>query len=114
MLQAAVDAEGDKQLALLPVTVKRKHVHWTHVRTHDPKHVQPNSLTLKGFWGHLSKCYAEVYPDTSSPTGSILAFGLVAVERHLQAAQGEVETGRQRHNHLRRWCYEVDSLHVRR
>jgi hypothetical protein len=96
MLQAAVDAEGDKQLALLPVTVKRKHVHWTHVRTHDPKHVQPSSLTRKGFWGHLSKCYAEVYPDTSSPTGSILAFGLVAVERHLQAAQ---EVDRDEHKH---------------
>ena len=42
--RAAVAAErGDEDVLLaLPKTVKRKHVHWTFVRTSDPNYKQPN------------------------------------------------------------------------
>ena len=51
---------GDDSLALPPTTVKRKHVHWTHVRTWDPKHVQPNAFSKRRFWQHLEKACLEI------------------------------------------------------
>ena len=81
IFQAALEAE-DEEPALLATTVKRKHVHWTHVRTHKAEHKQPSEFTREQFWAHLARCYKEVYPDVSSPTGSILAFGLIVKEFH--------------------------------
>ena len=49
----------------LPNTVKRKHVHWTFVRTNDPNHKQPNQTPKQatpltdsslGFW---KACYKK-------------------------------------------------------
>lgn len=76
-LQAEDEFEG---LKALPTSVKRKHVHWTHGRSSNPEHVQPDALSREEFWAHLAKCYTEAYPRVDSPTGSILAFGLVAQE----------------------------------
>ena len=37
--KAALAAEcDDDEIMSLPTTVKRKHVHWTHTRTHNPEH----------------------------------------------------------------------------
>ena len=58
-------------MALSP-GVKRKHIHWTHVRTNDPSHVQPDQMTRQQFWAHLEKVYEEVYPEPANATGSIL------------------------------------------
>jgi energy-coupling factor transporter ATP-binding protein EcfA2 len=80
ILASALDAEDEDEPGFLAATVKRKHVHWTHVTTQDPDHKQPSEFTREAFWLHLAKCYKEVYPDVSSPTGSILAFGFVAKE----------------------------------
>ena len=42
VLAEAVCSEGadDDGLSFLPTGVKRQHVHWTHVRTNNPEHVQ--------------------------------------------------------------------------
>jgi len=69
-------------------TVRRKHVHWTHGRSGNPAHVQPSAMTKAELWAHLMKVYKDVYPDPASPTGSILAFGLVAEETYAAAAPG--------------------------
>ena len=46
LLAAALGAEGgDDDLIPLAMGVKRKHMHWTHIRTHNPQHVQPSSMT---------------------------------------------------------------------
>lgn len=93
----ALAAEAaDEDLPMLRASVKRKHIHWTHVRTHDPNHVQPGSFSRKEFWEHLEKVYRDVYPDPASPTGSMLLFGIVVKERHRQAA---LETHRDEHHH---------------
>ncbi|MCP3882246.1 MAG: hypothetical protein GY701_28220 [Sulfitobacter sp.] len=91
----SVDCDDD-DLAALAQSVKRKYVHWVHVRTHDPTHVQPSALTAEGFYKHLEKCYAEVYPQADSESGSILAFGLVATEKHAASA---LEKHRDLHRH---------------
>ena len=82
VLQEALAAEDDAEPGLLLATVRRMHVHYTHVSTNDSNHVQPGDMTREQFWNHLAKVYAEVYPDCTSPTGSILLFGLVAQEEH--------------------------------
>lgn len=71
-----------------PATVRRKHVHWTHGRSNNPAHVQPSAMTRAEFWTHLVKVYKDVYPDPASPTGSILAFGLIAEEAYATTAAG--------------------------
>ena len=43
------------------VGVRRKHVHWTHGRSADATHVQPEEMTREEFWNHLEKVYREVY-----------------------------------------------------
>jgi hypothetical protein len=91
---AAVAAEApcaDDDLAALAATVKRRHVHYTHCRTNNPEHVQPHQMSRRQFWEHLEKVYAEVYPEQGSLTGSILAFGVVATERHARAAKEKLE-----------------------
>ena len=53
---------AEEELPALVATVKRKHIHYTHVRTHDPSHRQPDSFTRAEFWAHLVKVYLEAYP----------------------------------------------------
>ena len=72
--------------------LRRTHVHWTHGRSANPDHVQPDAMTRKEFWLHLCKCYREVYPDESTPTGSILCFGLVAEEQYSVTPAGTCPT----------------------
>ena len=96
----AAQADGDEP-GVLPASVKRKHVHWTHVRTFKPQHVQPSSMTREEFWLHLARCYEEVYPDPSSATGSILQFGLVVKEQHHNAIR---EADRDEHKHAATFC----------
>ena len=73
------------------------HVHWTHVRTHNPQDVQPEAFKTRAqFWSHLLLCYKEAYPDASSPTGSIVQFGLVVKEKHKDAP---LEKDRSEHHH---------------
>ena len=69
-------------------TVRRKHVHWTHGRSNNPVHVQPSAFNKQEFWAHLCKVYKEVYPDPTSPTGSILAFGVTAKEFYATTPPG--------------------------
>ena len=102
---AALRAEGftEADLAMLCLDARRFHIHYTHVRTHDKNHVQPDQFTRKGFWEHLVKVYREAYPCADSNTGSILQFGLVAKERHKDAPR---EEDRSEHNH----CATFSSL----
>ena len=86
--RAAIAAERGDEDVLVPLStsVKRKHVHWTFVRTANPEYKQPCDFTRKQYYQHLEKCYAEVYPCNGSRSG-ILMFGLVAQERHAEAPQ---------------------------
>ena len=96
---AALQAErfSEADLAMLRQDARRFHVHYTHVRTHDANHRQPDQMTRKQLWDHLVKVYREAYPCADSPTGSILQFGVVAKERHKDAAS---EQDRSEHNHV--------------
>jgi hypothetical protein len=91
-VDAAIAAETD-DVADLRKGIKRQCIHWTHVRTFNPAWVQPEQVSKKDFWLHLVKIYKEAYPVEKSPTGSVLAFGLICEERHaasLDVAQREV------------------------
>ena len=75
------------ELRALQTSVRRKHIHWTHVRTHDAAHRQPDTFTKQAFWDHLLQVYKDVYPEQANPSGSIVLFGCVASERHLGSAE---------------------------
>mgnify|MGYP006144289855 CR=1 FL=1 len=49
----AIADEGWSELRALQTSARRKHIHWTHVRTHDAAHRQPDIFTKQAFWGHL-------------------------------------------------------------
>ena len=100
---AALEAEsqGDDDLTALAATVKRQHMHFTHVQTTNPQHVPPSRFTRQGFWKHILKVYKEVYPRAGARTGSIVVFGLVAKERHKKCAKAE---HRQQHHHGAVFC----------
>ena len=102
LLSEALAAEGFEDQPLLAPTVKRKHVHWTHVRTFG-NWVQPSQMTREEFWLHLEKCYKEAYPRNNSETGSILGFGKIAEEMH---AKSQRATERDRHKHGAVFCTE--------
>lgn len=87
-LQAIRD-EGLGELVALSSDARRKHIHWVHVRTHDPGHKQPQEFTRKEFFEFMLKVYKEVYPEPANPTGSILLFGVVAKERHADSPKEE-------------------------
>ena len=94
----AIRAEAmaaDGLLALAP-DARKMNVHYTQVRTKNPKDVQPHQLTQAQFWEHLCACARIAYPRASSETGSILEFGLIAKERHKDAPR---EEDRSEHNH---------------
>ena len=93
---AAALTEMDEE-SLLKAGVKRKNIHWTHVRTFNPSWVQPDQVTRQQTYEHLEGLYAEVYPDTNSPTKSVLAFGVVCQERH---AAGASDAQRALHRHV--------------
>ena len=59
---AALPAEGfiEADLAMLGLDSSRFHVHYTHVRTHDKNHVQPDQLTRKSSGNTLSKYTARL------------------------------------------------------
>lgn len=98
---AALAAECEGGLGLFGDDVRRKHVHYTHVRTHDSSHKQPSSFTRLQFWQHLVACFKEAYPAQESETGSILVFGLVVKERH----EASTAAGyRDEHHHAATFC----------
>ena len=86
----AILDEGWSELVALSGDAKRKHIHWTHVRTHDPDHTEPSEMTRGQFWAHLQRVRKEVYPKPANKTGSILLFGGVAKEFHGLSAHGEL------------------------
>ena len=69
-LRALAD-EGWSELTGLSEDTKRKHMHWVHVRTHNPLHRQPDSFTREAFWSFLRAVYKDVYPEVANAPGSI-------------------------------------------
>ena len=59
---AALMLEGftEVDLRMLCQGARRFHVHYTHVRTHDKNHVQPDQLTRKSSGNTLSKYTARL------------------------------------------------------
>lgn len=68
MLMQAIAEEGWSELTALSVDSRRRHVHWTHVRTEDPSLVQPSALTREDFYLHLVRVYKEAYPEPANKT----------------------------------------------
>ena len=99
-IQAIAD-EGWSELTALSLDAKRKHIHWTHVHTHDATHKQPGEMTRQEFWGQLERVYKEVYPEPANRSGSILLFGTVVKELHSDSAREEL---RQEHHHAATYC----------
>ena len=65
---AGIAAVGVEQNAVdglmpLPQDGRRRHVHYTHVRTTCLDDVQPHRLTREAFWQHLERCYRAVHFD---------------------------------------------------
>jgi hypothetical protein len=54
---AAISDEGWSELIALEPNLKRKHMHWCHVRTYDLQHRQPDSFTPQELWKHILKVY---------------------------------------------------------
>ena len=96
MIMMAVADEAWSELTALSADARRKHVHWTHVRTNDPSLVQPSALTREEFYLHLVRVYKEAYPEPANKTGSILLFAAVAKEHHAESSQSEL---REEHHH---------------
>ena len=67
LLAEACAAEAE-DVGDLPKGALRQHVFFTHVTTDNPNHIQPCDFTREGFYAHLDKVFAEVYPDKDSPT----------------------------------------------
>ena len=91
-----VEALAVDGLLALPADSKKVNVHFTHVRTNNPKDVQPHQLSRQQFWQHLLKCFRICYPKADSPTGCILLFGMVCKERHKDAPR---DADRSEHHH---------------
>lgn len=92
----ALHDEAWSEMEALGDDARRRHMHWVHVRTHNPEHVQPSSFTRQSFFEHMAKVYKDVYPESANELGSILLFGAVAKERH---ANSSTETERDEHHH---------------
>ena len=107
LFRAAVLAQAhalecaDDSLEPLGPKVRRNHVHYTHVRTRNPSHRQPESFTRAEFYDHMERCYRMAYPEPHSLTGSILMFGGVAKERHARAFGTHL---RDEHHHCITYC----------
>ena len=100
---ALADESADDLLGVLSATVKRKHIHWTMVRTHGKGRKQPSDFSREAFFEHLLKVYKLAYPVKDSPTGSILMFAAVAKEKHARAWKSEL---RDEHLHAPVYCSE--------
>ena len=98
---AAIADEGWSELVALSPDARRKHIHWTHVRTMDPAHIQPGHLSREEFWAHLERVYKDVYPEPANRSGSILLFGAVAKEWHAESVKAEL---REEHHHATAYC----------
>ena len=94
---AALACESD--LPQLQLDAQRRHIHYTHVRTHNPQDRQPATMTREEVWEVLCDCYRIAYPSTAqgATTGSILLFGMVVKERH---QNDSVEEHRDEHHHI--------------
>ena len=44
---SAIADEAWSEVVALDTGARRKHVHWTHVRTHDEEHRQPDQFTTR-------------------------------------------------------------------
>ena len=75
-------------LGKMLLTNRSTHVHYTHGRSGGLGHTQPCLMTRQEFGEHLEACNREAYPDPTSPTGSILSFGIVAQERSFAEKNG--------------------------
>ena len=100
--QEALKDEAWAEVAALSPGAQRRHVHYTHVRTHCPADRQPEDFTREQFWKHLELVYKEAYPEGANPSGSILLFGAVAKEAHAAAEDGT----RDQHHHVATYCSE--------
>ena len=98
---AALADEAWCELTALDDGARRRHVHWTHIRTNDPAHRQPDSFSREQVWEHICRVYADVYPEAANPSGSIVMFGAVAKERH---AESREEPLRAIHHHVPTYC----------
>ena len=67
VFQALAD-EAWSEVASLADDARRKHMHWVHVKTESPDHVQPESFTREEFYMHLCRDYCDVYPEHADPT----------------------------------------------
>ena len=76
------EEEWQLEVGFLSEGARTKHVHYTHGRSSDPSHVSPDDMTREDFYKHMAKVHAEAYPSSTSPTGSILVFGVAAQERY--------------------------------
>ena len=99
--ERAVAAEGWAEVVALSEDAQRQHVHYTHVRTKKAGDKQPGHFTRQGFWEHLVRVYAEVYPEPANPTSSVLLFGAVAKEHHAASADDAL---RDEHHHAPTFC----------
>ena len=73
--EQAIADEAGAELGYLDGDCRRKHIHWTHVRTNCVTDKQPESFSRAQFWQHMMKVYKEVYPESASKSDSILMFG---------------------------------------
>ena len=94
--QALCD-EGWSELTALSNNARRKHMHWTHVRTRDATQKQPHEFTRAEFYEHLCRVYRDVYPELANASGSIVLFGMVAKE--MGHAGSSDEALHHEHNH---------------
>ena len=101
-IAAVADELAHGEGAFLAAGVKRKLVRWTHGRSSCKDHVQPNALSREQFEEHLARCYMEMYPRPSSPTGSIYAFSCTAQEMYSYTPPG----GCPSHKHAATYCTE--------
>lgn len=98
--RAALAALAAEMIPSMPSTVKRKHVHYTHIKTNDPTHVQPSAFSREGFYLYLQKLYEETYP-TQDQQKSILCFGMVARE---MCKASQIDGLRHPHHHGPVFC----------
>ena len=68
MLAEALAAEEEYEPGELPTTTRRKHVHYTFVRTYQKGFRQPKQFSRMQMWQHTERLYKEAYPDTTGPT----------------------------------------------
>ena len=101
----AIADEGWSELTSLDESMRRKHMHWTHVRTGQAAHRQPDILTREEFWHLLVDAYKDVYPEEANKTGCIVLFGLVVKEHHAASQQ---EPLRAQHHH---WAVYTSKQH---